>query len=92
MEELSNELQSNDSDQSLLDLFGTATQENDIIYQEDCKFDFTAGHLIPERFEEFGMRNGITSVQLESPLFAGDIKAKRDSKNVKRTVVWFVNS
>ena len=75
LEELSNELQSSDSDQFLLDLFGTTTQENDIIYQENCKFDFTAGHLIPERLEEFGMRNDVLDfvrsgipVQLDSPL------------------------
>ena len=33
------------TDQALLDLFGTASQKNDVVYQENCQFDFTAGHL-----------------------------------------------
>lgn len=91
LENLSYELQSSDSDQSLLDLFGTVSQKSDIIYEENCKFDFTAGHLIPERLEEFGMKNDVLDfvksgipVQLDSPLFPGDIKTKRNSKNVKK--------
>ena len=44
------------SDQALLDLFGSTTQKNDAIYQGNCQFDFTAGHLIPERLQELGMK------------------------------------
>ena len=91
LDELSNELQSSDLDQSLLDLFGTASQKNDLIYQKNCKFDFTAGHLISEHSQEFGMKNDVLDfvksgipVQLDSPMFPGDIKAKRNSKNVKK--------
>ena len=79
------------SDQALLDLFGSTTQKNDVIYQENCQFDFTAGHLIPERLQEFGMKNGVLKfvkfgipVQLDSPLYNGDIKPKQNSKNVKK--------
>ena len=91
LEDLGNELHLNDSDQSLLDLFASASQKNDVIYDENCLFDFTAGHILPERLEEFGMKGDILDfvksgipVQLETPLFPGDIKTKRNSKNVKR--------
>ena len=91
MEDLSHELQFADSDQSLLDLFGSASQKNDVIYQENCQFDFTAGHLIAERLKEFGMKKDVLDfvksgipVHLDSPLYPGDIKPKRNSKNVKR--------
>ena len=57
LEELSHELQFSDSDQALLDLFGSAAQKNDVVYQENCQFDFTAGHPFPERLQEFGMKN-----------------------------------
>ena len=83
MEDLSHELQFADSDQSLLDLFGSASQKNDVIYQENCQFDFTAGHLIPERLKEFGMKKDVLDfvksgipVHLDSPLYPGDIKPK----------------
>ena len=89
--DLSHELQFADSDQSLLDLFGSASQKNDVIYQENCQFDFTAGHLIPERLKEFRMKKDVLDfvksgipVHLDSPLYPGDIKPKRNSKNVKR--------
>ena len=91
LEELSHELKFSDSDQALLDLFGSASQKNDVVYQENCQFDFTAGHLFPECLQEFGMKNDVLSyvksgipVQLDSPLYSGDIKRKRNSKNVKR--------
>ena len=91
LEELSHELKFGDSHQALLDLFGSASQKNDVVYQENCQFDFTAGHLFPERLQEFGMKNDVLSyiksgipVQLDSPLYSGDIKPKRNSKNVKR--------
>ena len=78
--DLSHQLQFSDSDQSLLDLFGSASQKNDVIYQENCQFDFTACHPIPERLQEFGMRNEVLDfvksgipVQLDSPLFLGEI-------------------
>ena len=58
LEDLSHELQFADSDQSLLDLVGSASQKNDLIYQENCQFDFTAGHLIPEYLKEFSMKKG----------------------------------
>ena len=83
LEELSHELQFSDSDQALLDLFGSASQKNDVIYQENCQFDFTLGHLIPECLQEFGMKNDVLDfvkfgipVQLDSPLYNGDIKPK----------------
>ena len=60
-EDLSHELKFSDSDQALLDLFDSASQKNDVIYQEDCQFDFTAGHLFSERLQEFGMKNDILS-------------------------------
>ena len=91
LEDLSHELNFSDSDQALLDLFGSASQKNDVVYQENCQFDFTAGHLFPERLQEFGMKNDVLSyvksgipVQLDSPLYTGDIKPKRNSKNVKK--------
>ena len=91
LEELSHELKFSDSDQALLDLFGSASQKNDVVYQENCQFDFTAGHLFPERLQEFGMKNDVLSyvkfgipIQLDSPLYSGDIKPKRNSKNVKK--------
>ena len=91
MEDLGQELHLNDSDQSLLDLFASASQKNDVIYDENCLFYFTAGHILPERLEEFGMENNVLDfvksgipVQLESPLFPGDFKTKQNSKNVKR--------
>ena len=91
LEDLSYELKFSDSDQALLDLFGSASQENDVVYQENCQFDFTAGHLFPEGLQEFGMKNDVLSyvksgipVQLDSPLYSGDIKPKRNSKNVKK--------
>ena len=91
LEDLGNELHLNDSDQSLLDLFASVSQKNDVIYDENCLFDFIAGHILPERLEEFGMKSNILDfvksgipVQLETPLFPGDIKTKRNSKNVKR--------
>ena len=56
LEELSHEFKFSDSDQALLDLFGSASQKNDVVYQENCQFDFTAGHLFPERLKEFGMK------------------------------------
>ena len=66
-------------------------KKNDVIYDENCLFDFTAGHILPERLEEFGMESNlldfVTSgipVKLESPLLSGDIKTKRNSENVKR--------
>ena len=91
LEDLSHELQFADSDQSLLDLFGSASQKNDVIYQENCQFDLTAGHLIPEHLKEFGMKKDVLDVvksgipvQLDSPLYPGDMKPKRNSKNVKK--------
>ena len=91
MEDLGCELHLNNSDQFLLDLFASASQENDVIYDENCLFDFTAGHILPERLEEFGMESNVLDFvksgipnQLESPLFPGDIKTKRNSRNVKR--------
>ena len=91
LEDLCHELEFSDSDQALLDLFGSASQKNDVVYQENCQFDFTAGHLFPERLQEFGMKNDVLSyvksgipVQLDSPLYSGDIKPKRNSKNVKK--------
>ena len=91
LEDLCHELEFSDSDQPLLDLFGSASQKNDVVYQENCQFDFTAGHLFPERLQEFGMKNDVLSyvksgipVQLDSPLYSGDIKPKRNSKNVKK--------
>ena len=50
LDELSQELKFSDFDQALLDLFGSTSQKNDIVYQKNCQFDFTAGHFIPERF------------------------------------------
>ena len=91
VDELSQELKNSDSDQDLLDLFGSASQKNDIVYQENCQFDFTAGHLIPECLQEYGMKNDVLNfvqfgipVQLDSPLYNGDIKLKRNSRNVKK--------
>ena len=66
MEDLSHEFQFSDSDQSLLDLFGSALQKDDLIYQENCQFDFTAGHLIPEHLQEFGMKKDIFLSGLKS--------------------------
>ena len=87
LDDLSQELKYSDSDQDLLDLFGSASQKNDIIYQENCQSDFTAGHLIPE----YGMKNDVLNfvqygipVQLDSPLYSGDIKPKRNSRNIKK--------
>ena len=75
LEELSHELQFSDSDQALPDLFGSASQKNDVIYQENWQFDFTAGGLIPERLQEFGMKNDVFNyvkfgipAQLDLPL------------------------
>ena len=72
-------------------MFGPDSQKNDIIYQENCQSDFTAGHLIPERSQEYGMKNDVLNfvqygipVQLDSPLYSGDIKPKRNSRNVKK--------
>ena len=59
LEDLSHGLQFAGSDPSLLDLFGSASQKNDLIYQEDCQFDFTAGHLIPEHLKELGMNKDV---------------------------------
>ena len=80
LEDQSHELQFADSDQSLLDLFGSTSQKNDVIYQENCQFDFTAGHLIPEHLNEFGMKKDVLDfvksgipVHLDSPLHPGDI-------------------
>ena len=94
LEDLCHELKFSDSDQAFLDLFGSASQKNDVVYQENCQFDFTAGHLFPERLQEFGMKNDVLSyvksgipVQLDSPLYSGDIKPKRNSKNVKNCSV-----
>ena len=72
-------------------MFGSASQKNDVIYQENCQFDFTAGHLIPEHLKEFAMKKDVLDfvksgipVHLDSPLYPGDIKPKQNSKNVKR--------
>ena len=48
LEELSHELKFSDSDQALLDLIGSALQKNNVVYEENCQFDFTAGQLFPE--------------------------------------------
>ena len=58
-EDLGNKLHLNDSDQSLLDLFASASQKNDVIYDENCLFGFTAGYILPERLEKFGMKGDI---------------------------------
>ena len=91
LEELSHELQFSDSDQALPDLFGSALQKTDVIYQENCQFDFATGHLMPEHLQEFGMKNDVLNfekfgipVQLDSPLYNGDIKPKPNSKNMKK--------
>ena len=91
LEELSDELQFSDSHQALLDLFGSASQKNDVVYQENCQFDFTAGHLILERLQEFVMKNDVLTfvkfgipVPFDSSLYNGDIKPKQNSKNVKK--------
>ena len=75
LEELSHEPKFSDSDQALLDLFGSASQKNDLAYQENCQFDFTAGQLFLECLQDFGMENDVLSfvkfgipVQLDSPL------------------------
>ena len=90
-DELSQELKFSGSDQALLDLFGYTSQKNDVIYQENCQFDFNAAHLIPERLQEFGMKNDVLNfvkfgipVQLDSLLYNGDIKRKQNSRNVKK--------
>ena len=59
LEDLGHKLHLNGSDQSLLDLFASASQNNDVIYDETCLFGFTAGHILPERLEEFGMESNI---------------------------------
>ena len=53
-------------------------------------FDFTAGSLHPERLKEFGMNKSALNlvevgipVNLSHPLFPGDIKTRRNSKNIQ---------
>ena len=59
LEDLGHELHLNGTDQSLLDLLASASQKNDVIYDENCLFDFTAGHILPECLEEFGMERNV---------------------------------
>ena len=88
--DLSKEFEVNNVVSPLKDLFKNASQKRDILYDVNAKFDFTAGSLHPERLKEYGMNeyalnlveNGIP-VNLSHPLFPGDIKSRRNSKNIQ---------
>ena len=72
------------------DLLKNASQKHNVLYDVSAEFDFTAGSLHPEHSKEFGMKKyalnlvkkGIP-VNLSRPLFSGDIKSRRNSKNIQ---------
>ena len=88
--DLSSEFKINNVDSPLKDLFKNASQKRNVLYDVNAEFDFTAGSLNPERLKEYGMNEyalnlvekGIP-VNLSHPLFPGDIKCRRNSKNIQ---------
>ena len=74
----------------LKDLFKNASQKRNVLYDLNAEFEFTAGSLRPEHLKEFGIKksaldlveNGIP-VNLSHPLFPGDIKTRRNPRNVQ---------
>ena len=88
--DLSNEFKVNNVDSPLKDLFKNASQERNVLFDLNASFDFTAGTLHPERLKEFGMKKSALHlvekeipVNLSHPLFPGDIKTRRNSKNIQ---------
>ena len=89
--DLSREFKVNNVDSPLKDLFKNASQKRNVLYDVSADFDFTAGSLHPERLKEYGMNEyalnlvekGIP-VNLCHPLFPGDIKSRRNSKNIQK--------
>ena len=89
--DLSREFEVNNVVSPLKDLFKNASQKRNVLYDVNAEFDFTAGSLHPERLKEYGMNEyalnlvekGIP-VNLCHPLFPGDIKSRRNSKNIQK--------
>ena len=88
--DLSREFKVNNVVSPLKDLFKNAFQKRDVLYDVNAEFDFTAGSLRPERLKEYGMNEyalnlveKVIPVNLSHPLFPGDIKSRRNSKNVQ---------
>ena len=88
--DLSREFEVNNVDLPLKDLFKNASQKRNVLHDTNAEFDFTADSLHPERLKEYEMneyalnlvKKGIP-VNLAHPLFLGDIKSRRNSKNVQ---------
>ena len=87
--DLCGELQANNVDSPLKDLFKNASQKRNVLYDENAEFDFTAGFLRPERLKEFGMKKSALNlvekgipVNLSYLLFPGDIKHRRTSLRI----------
>ena len=88
--DLSREFKGNNVDSPLKDFFKNAPQKRNVLYDSNAAFDFTAGSLHPERLKKYGMNEyalnlvekGIP-VNLSYPLFLGDIKSRRNSKDIQ---------
>ena len=87
--DLCGELQVNNIDSPLKNLFKNASQKRNVFYDENTEFDLTAGFLRPEHFKKFGMKKSALNlvekgipVNLSHPLFPGDIKNRRNSKEL----------
>ena len=72
-------------------MFKNASQKRNVFYDPNAEFDFTAGSLHPERLKEFGMKKSALNlvekgipVNLSHPLFPGDIKSRRNSRNIQK--------
>ena len=88
--DLSKEFKVNNVDSPLKDLFKNASQKRNVLYDVSAKFDFTVGSFHPECLKEYGMNEyalnlvekGIP-VNLSHPFFPGDIKSRRNPKNIQ---------
>ena len=89
--DLCGEFQVNNVDSPLKDVLKNTSQKHNVLYDENAEFDFTAGFLHPERLKEFGMKKSVLDlaekgipVNLSYPLFPGDIKNRRNSRNIQK--------
>ena len=89
--DLCGEFQVNNVDSPLKDVLKNASQKHNVLYDENAEFDFTAGFLHPERLKEFGMKKSVLDLvekgipaNLSHPLFRGDIRNRRNSRNIQK--------
>ena len=88
--DLSSEFKLHNVNSPLKDLFKNASQKRNVLYDVNAEFDFTAGSLHLEHLKEYVMNEyalnlvekGIP-VNLSHPLFPGNIKSRRNLKNIR---------